>query len=484
MFVSGLFFVFLGITVSLYFCVRITWRAGVLLLASWLFCGFLDWRALAVLVLISVSAYFSGLHLEPSEQKAGRRKALLAVMCGLYVLLLCGYKYIPYGLGRLGLTESVPESVLVHLVMPIGLSFYLFQAIGYLVDIYKGKSRAERSFVSLSLYFAFFPKLVSGPIEREGDFLPQLKELETVRFLDRGRLSLAATYLLWGYFMKMVVADRLALTVAKLFEAPGQYDSLWLLLGMLFYTMQIYCDFAGYSCIAIGCGAIFGIRLTNNFAMPYCAKSITEFWRRWHISLSSWLRDYVYIPLGGNRKGRFRKCLNTMAVFLICGMWHGAGLNFVAWGLLHGVYSVADTLFGRKKSTGQEEKKVASAARHVLTFLAVSFAWIFFRASGLKSALVYVWEMLTSGMARGSFAEGMSLLELGEVELGVIVIGILVVWIADIICSRKKEQLPELVQHKQNAVRYLVFYLLLLVIFVFGMYGPGYQAEDFIYMQF
>lgn len=284
------FLLFLGIVVSLYFCVRITWRAGVLWLASWFFCGVLDWRSLAVLILISISAYFSGIGMEKikeadrknvADKKKGR--IILVTAISFYILLLCGYKYIPYGISRMGISDSV----LTQLVMPIGLSFYLFQAIGYLTDIYNGRSRAEKNFIYLSLYFAFFVKLVSGPIEREQEFLPQLKELEKVRFRDRGRLSLAFTYLLWGYFMKMVVADRLAFTVNQLFEAPGQYDSLWLFLGMLLYAMQIYCDFAGYSYIAVGCAKIFGIHLTHNFTMPYCAKSITEFWRKWHISLAT-----------------------------------------------------------------------------------------------------------------------------------------------------------------------------------------------------
>lgn len=484
MFVSGFFFLFLGMVVSLYFCARITWRAGILLLASWFFCGFLDWKSLLVLVLTSLSVYLLGILLdrikEEEERKAsGNRRGsiILGVAISFLVLLLCGYKYIPYGADRMGMQDSV----LTQLVMPIGLSFYLFQSIGYLTDIYRGKSRAEKNFLYLSLYFAFFPKLVSGPIEREQDFLPQLKELERVRFLDRGRLSLAFTYLLWGYFMKMVVADRLALTVNKLFEAPGQYNSLWLFAGMLFYTMQIYCDFAGYSYIAVGCAKIFGIQLTNNFTMPYLSKSITEFWRKWHISLSSWLRDYLYIPLGGNRKGKIRKCFHTMVVFLICGMWHGAGLNFVAWGLLHGIYSVADVLFDRRE---KEEGRVLSVFRYVGTFLAAAFAWIFFRASGFKTALIYIKEMFTAGIRVGGFRAGMELLGLGWVELLIMLLGILAVWVADIVCYRRKEQLPELIQHKKNGIRYFVFYLLLLVIFVFGMYGPGYHAEEFIYMQF
>ena len=282
--------------------------------------------------------------------------------------------------------------------------------------------------------------------------------------------------MLWGYFMKMVVADRLAATVNQIFGDPNEFDSLWLVLGALFYTMQIYCDFAGYSYIAIGCGKVFGINLTHNFESPYCAGTISGFWRRWHISLSTWLRDYLYIPLGGNRKGTFRKCVNTMLVFLVCGMWHGAGLNFVVWGLLHGLYSVTEVLWrktGRKMRGGR-----------ILTFCAVAFAWIFFRAENLKAASDYVSGMFTTGIKPDMWYPAMQALGLNTVEAVVIVFGIAVVWAIDRLCNKRQMHLPVLIQYKENAARYFVFYLLIIAIFIFGVYGPGYHAEQFIYMQF
>lgn len=474
MFVSIYFLIFLGMVVACYFCVHSKWRAGVLLAASYLFCGFISLRALFVLLIISAVTYLAGREIEKagSRDKRGMGKVLLILTIGSYLLLMGAYKYISYGFLRLGILERMPESLLAQLVMPVGLSFYLFQAIGYLTDIYRKKHKAEKNFIYLGLYLAFFAKFVSGPIEREEDFIPQLKGLEKVRFFHRGRLSTAFTYMLWGYFMKMVVADRLAVTADKIFEAPEKFDSFWLLLGALFYTIQIYCDFAGYSYIAIGCARIFGINLTQNFNMPYCAKSITDFWRRWHISLSFWLRDYLYIPLGGNRKGVFRKGINTMIVFIACGMWHGSGLNFIAWGMLHGLYSVADYLWGKKKGS------------RLITFLEVAVAWIFFRATGLRSALTYVWKMLTSGFHPEQFVSVMEQMKLSGVEMGISLFGIMIIGAADQICYKKNKHLPDLIQCGENAVRYVIFYLLLIIIFVFGMYGPGYHAEDFIYMQF
>lgn len=477
-FVSMFFLGFLGIVVTSFFVLPVKWRPYVLLFASYVFCGFLDLRALAVLILVSFCTWRTGVRIERYGTKgldrAGKRSMVWVIF--LYVFLLCVYKYMPGLLEITGLEQQMPKGFVSSFAMPVGLSFYLFQAIGYLVDIYKKKEKAEKSFLCLSCYFAFFPKLVSGPIERERGFLDQFKKIGRVKFWDRGRLSTAFTYMLWGYFMKMVVADRLAATVNQIFADPNEFDSLWLVLGALFYTMQIYCDFAGYSYIAIGCGKVFGINLTHNFESPYCAGTISGFWRRWHISLSTWLRDYLYIPLGGNRKGNFRKCVNTMLVFLVCGMWHGAGLNFVVWGLLHGLYSVTEVLWrktGRKMRGGR-----------ILTFCAVAFAWIFFRAENLKAASDYVAGMFTTGIKPGMWYPAIQALGLNTVEAVVIVFGIAVVWAIDRLCNKRQMHLPVLIQYKENAARYFVFYLLIIAILIFGVYGPGYHAEQFIYMQF
>ena len=471
-FVSVLFLLFLLVVTIVFFVLPKSWRPTVLLLASYAFCGWIELRALLILVLISSIAWLMGLLIERALQKQQTKKAKgytigTVVLC---IAILCIFKYSSY------LGDRVPEDLLNNLIIPVGLSFYVFQAISYLVDIYRQKNSAEKNFIYCSLYFAFFAKLVSGPIEKADGLLPQLKKLRTVKFWDRGRLSAALTYMLWGYFMKMVVADRLAVTVGTLFVNPADYDSVWLLLGAFFYTIQIYCDFAGYSYIAIGVARIFGLQLIHNFEAPYSAKSITDFWRRWHISLSNWLRDYIYIPLGGNRKGLMRKCLNSLIVFVICGIWHGVGLNFVVWGLLHGCYIVYETV--------AKAKKWKFYGGRILTFMAVAFAWIFFRASDLSSALLYIKQMFTAGFHFDSFLLSAQNLQFNLIELTVVIVGIVLIAVMDEICNHKKMHLPVLIQEKQNAVRYLVFYLLLIAIFVFGMYGPGYHTEQFIYMQF
>lgn len=478
MFGSMLFPIFLGSTVLLFFLLPRKWRPAVLLFSSFIFCAYISISALAVLLVTSTSVWIVGCWME-SLQECGQKqkKKLISIFAvSICIFSLAVFKYAGTMAGWLGLMKNVTEEGLLQLVMPVGLSFYLFQAIGYLTDIARGKIHAERNFIYLGCYFAFFPKLVSGPIERPGEFLPQIKKLGQVKLWDRGRLSTAFTYMLWGYFMKMVVADRLAIPVKVLFEQYREFDSFFLILGTFFYTVQIYCDFAGYSYIAIGCARIFGIELTQNFKAPYQAENITEFWHRWHVSLSSWLRDYLYIPLGGSRKGLGRKYINSMIVFIVCGIWHGAGLHFVAWGILHGLYSIADSIIQRKR------QKIPMGK--FITFTEVAFAWIFFKAESLRQALKYVYCMVTSGFHPEQMKDALETLGLNRPEIVIISIGIVFVWLIDELCDWKKMHFPFLVQQRENVIRYMIFYLLLITIFVFGIYGPGYQTEQFIYMQF
>ena len=480
MFISLFFILFLAVLWLLFILVDAKYRKILLCVFSLGFCAYISVTALVALLLSTVVTFFGAKAIEKNLENKVRAKTITVVTVTIFAFVLIVVKNIPYIIKVSGFDTLSQNNVLTSIVLPVGFSFYAFQAIGYLYDVYKGKESAENSFVDFALYMGFFAKLVSGPIERKGRFASQLKDLADITVIDEKRISLVLTYMVWGYFLKLVVADRLALVVNQMHAAPEYFDMIWLIGGAIFYSFQVYTDFAGYTCIAIGCAMLFGIELTQNFKSPYCSKNITEFWRRWHISLSSWLRDYVYIPLGGNRKGTLKKYLNTLIVFILCGIWHGNGLSFLVWGILHGLFSIFDGVVGKKLNT---EGIVRSFIARTATFIAVTFAWIFFRADSLTLALRYIKLMLTNGInLRGpiSFITGNGVVML-QVYLSIAMIA--VVQIIDRICYKKKTELPHLIQ-ENRMFKYFFIYVCLMAMFVIGVYGGAFKTETFIYMQF
>jgi len=479
-FSSVAFIVFLALLWLIYMITPKCWRKAVLLVCSYGFCGFLSMKALIALFISTVVAYAGAIIVEKNADNNKKSKAAAIITAVLFAIVLVVIKNIPYVIKMAGISGISENSPLRTFVLPVGFSFYAFSAIGYIYDVYQKKEKAQKDFVAFALFMGFFAKLVSGPIERSAKFEKQIEKLSTLAVWNTERISLAVTYMLWGYFLKLVVADRLALIVNELHGAPVMYDSLWLAGGAVFYSFQIYADFAGYTAIAIGCALLFGIELTENFNSPYLSKNITEFWRRWHISLSTWLRDYVYIPLGGNRKGVARKLINTLVVFILCGIWHGNGLSFLVWGLLHGLFSIFDSTAGKKINiTGA----VATAISRIITFVAVTFAWIFFRAESLSLAIDYIGKMLTNGIniqgSRLAF-EGTGV-ELIQILLSIALI--ICVIIFDEISMKSKKSFPVFLQ-QHRIVKYIFFYVCIMAIFVFGIYGGEFKAENFIYMQF
>jgi D-alanyl-lipoteichoic acid acyltransferase DltB (MBOAT superfamily) len=284
-------------------------------------------------------------------------------------------------LNDVGIETSQPE---FSLMIPIGISFFTFQALGYLFDVYKGKIAAEHNFLDYMLFVSFFPQIVSGPISKASELLPQIKK---VRSIDPQIISSGLKALLWGYFLKAVIADRLAIFVNTVDLYTIYVSGAGHLAASLAYTIQIYADFAGYSMMAVGVGRIFGFQLINNFHRPYFSESITEFWRRWHISLSRWLRDYVYIPLGGNRRGKLRTHVNILITFLISGLWHGANWTFIVWGGIHGVAQSIEKFFNLNKHVEQLWLRIPKI---LLTFAIVNFAWIFFRMPTISDAWLVI----------------------------------------------------------------------------------------------
>lgn len=471
--IAYLLFVFV-----LFYLVRHDGRIVLLGLASLIYIFFLDpTSGIAVLVTATLLYIFGRLiyrQLCDGKNAVAKTFTVLAIMLFSFVLL--GLKYS----SKIGsLFQIGDENVLHRLVIPLGFSYYIFQSVSYLVDIYKGQLTAETNPFKLLLFLCYFPKFVSGPIERMEAFRLQMTNIENTQVFRRNVLVRSAIYMAYGSFLKLVVADRLGIYVDKVFADYTLASGIDLIIGSLGYTMQIYCDFAGYTAIAMGASFLFGIELSENFRSPYCSSNITEFWRRWHISLSSWLKDYIYIPLGGNEKGQLRRLINVVIVFLICGIWHGNGWAFLIWGLLHGIYSVIDSLL---KERGLSRLRSGIAGR-IITFCLVSFAWIFFRAGEISVAIGYI-----LGIFRPPFC-GITILpfldpQRGIFELTISVVAILVVIAFDIISYRKSKSLPEVIIDRGDAGKIAFIFVFLFLTLIFGIYGPEFGSARYIYMNF
>ena len=372
---------FFAILLAVYYIVPWKFRWILLLGASVVFYASADWKMLGLFASSIGISFFAGKKIEAVQEEKEKKKWMIGCIALLIVVLMF-FKYFGFFseamnrmLGSIGLGS---ESFVWKLVMPLGISYYTFKMTSYLVDVYKGKIDTEKHFGFYALYISFFPQILCGPIERAEHFLPQL------RYGCKYEEKLAAEGLeriIIGLFKKLAIADRLALYVATVFEAPLNYPGLASIMAVFFYSIQIYCDFSGYSDLAIGMAQMLGIRTRENFAYPYFSRSIKEFWTRWHISLSSWLRDYIYITLGGNRKGKVRKQLNTLATFFVSGLWHGSTINFVLWGAIHGVWNMIS------KPKKEDEPLWKQSLQTLVTFCGVTFAWLFFRAEKLSTAV-------------------------------------------------------------------------------------------------
>lgn len=386
---------FLLVVVVAYWQLTPRKRKYLLLPASYLFYASWDWRFLGLIVISTATDYFVGRHIEASDSVQSKRSALqLSLVVNLGMLWI--FKYFGFFIdSAISLLEDIGLQVnpmSLHIILPVGISFYTFQTLSYTIDVYRGKTHAVDDPVLFATFVAFFPQLVAGPIERASDLIPQLRG-ETGRFTSEralGGLGLIAT----GLFKKVAIADLAAQAANTVFDEPARLGAVSLVLGLLAFALQIYGDFSGYTDIARGSARLMGIDLSLNFKQPYLSRSITEFWRRWHITLSSWLRDYLYIPLGGNRRGPRRTYLNLMITMLLGGLWHGAAWTFVVWGGLHGAFLAVERMLGR---TVPAEKPLnfGDVPRVVLTFGLVCLSWAFFRADSLAEAWTIVSRIIT-----------------------------------------------------------------------------------------
>ena len=454
------------------------YRKCILLLGSVVFIcfegGLLGIGAVTAITLLTWAA---GRFLLTGEKKKSTAFTVIAAL----VLILFGWKFISFLAPR---AELYGFAGSMKIPVPIGLSFYTFQAISYIADIYMGRIEPVKDLLDYALYMMFFPKWMSGPIERAGTFIEQLRFQGNIRAYSFHRITHAAAYIVWGMVLKLLIADKVAIAVDTAFDDITVLGPLTLFAVSILYTLQIYCDFAGYTDIAIGISKLFGIDLTKNFKTPYMAENIKDFWRRWHISLSSFLRDYVYIPLGGNRKGAFRKHLNTVVVFAVCGIWHGVGLSFVVWGLLHGAFSVITDLLSKTRL----KVLTKGTAGRIITFLLVNFAWIFFRAASLSQALSFVKLMVPSfngnAVLAGLIAEG-GALGLGAMDWWIVAISVVVLIVMDRIAYKRDANTPMVLIHGlSDNRRAVVLALVLSIVLIFGEYGSGAQVREFVYMNF
>lgn len=471
-FVSVAFFVFLPIVFAVYWLLgrHLRWQNLCLLVASYVFYGWWDWRFLILILITSLSSFASGLWLERTQH----RQTVVASNIILNLGILGTFKYYDFFVENLqhlflqvGYSLDVPT---LRLILPVGISFYTFQSLSYTIDVYRGKLHATKDVVAFFAYIAFFPQLVAGPIERATHLLPQMLGARTFRY-DEAVDGLRR--MLWGFFKKMVVADNCAVAVNLIWENHAEADALTLIAGMLLFTFQIYGDFSGYSDIAIGVSKLFGIKLMENFRLPYFSRSIGEFWRRWHISLMTWFRDYLYIPLGGSRKGSVRTMLNVFVVFLLSGLWHGANWTYVAWGGYNACLLTIGRWLGANHQSPQSDIPTwRSIPRVIFTFLLVAIGWIVFRSATLAEACDYLTRLFTT---LPSFS--LSGLQHGKVALLYCAMMLVVEWVQrDRLCPL---QLEGLAIGRYQVVRWAIYYLVLILVF----FGRG-EEQTFIYFQF
>ncbi|MBD5492343.1 MAG: MBOAT family protein [Lachnospiraceae bacterium] len=490
---------FLPIVVLVYYCLPKKVRYIWLLITSYYF--YMQWNPLYVTLLFSCTflTYLCGRVLENVEK---RKAKICFVICILLNLGILGFfKYFQFGLSllnRLLACVHISEISWNHdILLPVGISFYTLQALGYLIDVYRGDIYAEKNFLRYALFVSFFPQLVAGPIERSKNLLVQL---HTPKSFSYENIRKGAMLVLYGLFLKMVIADRAAIIVDTVYQDSATYPGFYIVVATILFSIQIYCDFYGYSTIARGSALLMGIQLMDNFNAPYYARSVKEFWRRWHISLSGWFRDYLYIPLGGNRKGKTRKRGNLLIVFAVSGLWHGASLAFVFWGVLNGIYQViedvAEEIKEQTKNWRQKWRKMIGEAQEdteqrfsrklfqtIVTFLLVSFAWLFFRAGELDAAVhilanmfrVNNWTVLFDG----------SLYELGVASnyMNILLGAIALLFVVDYHKYHGKDVADAFL--KQGwCFRVIGIMGLLFAILLYGCYGEVYDIQQFIYFQF
>lgn len=489
-FTSFEFLIFFPAVTLLFYIMPGKFRQLWLLAASYWF--YMGWNAkYALLILAStVITYVCAILIE----KVSAKKLMLLLCIASNLAILAFFKYFYFLHDVLSDVFSVFGARLASpdfdIILPVGISFYTFQALGYTIDVYRGTVKAEKNFMRYALFVSFFPQLVAGPIERSRNLLGQIEKISRGKSWNFDKATRGLLMMLWGFFMKMVIADRAAVLVNYVFDKYYLLSGAALMLAMLLFAIQIYCDFASYSIIAMGAAKILGIELMVNFEAPFFSRSVSDLWRRWHVSLSSWFRDYLYIPLGGSRCSRPRKYFNIMAVFFASGLWHGASWHFVAWGVIQGAYIIIGDILNPIKARFNEIFNVRVKTfgyqffQGLCTFFLFALSFVFFRADSVSGAVYYIAHMFDTFGFWTLSEELIYNLGLDKKEIGVLLIGILILALVDAYYVKKKELFDSLVKSQCLAVQYVLTASLLVMVIVFGVYGEGYDASQFIYFQF
>ncbi|MBS1533001.1 MAG: MBOAT family protein [Bacteroidetes bacterium] len=481
------FAAFFIVVTSLYFAIPHKFRWLLLLISSCYFYMTFVPVYILILAFTIVVDYWAGIFIEGSE--GGRRKAFLVLSIVANVGVLAIFKYYNFLNDNLSLVlkgigyRSLPPHL--YILLPIGLSFHTFQAMSYTIEVYRGKQKPERHFGIYALYVMFYPQLVAGPIERPQNLLHQFYEKHQ---FDYSRVTDGLRLMAWGLFKKIVIADRLAVVVDNVYNDPNRHHGLSFIIATLFFSFQIYCDFSGYSDMAIGMARVMGFKLMKNFDQPYHSRSVGEFWTRWHISLSAWFKDYLYIPLGGNRVSIPRWYFNIFVVFLVSGLWHGANWTFILWGGLHACYLLIASATKKVRNKAAKASGLCNypslnnALQVMFTFAAVSFAWIFFRAPTIHIAFHIVKSMFAD-TPQDIYAlthHLQSKLNLGLIgqELTIAILSILLLEAVHLIAG--KRSINQLIKSQPALVRWLIYYGFLFVLVVFS--EP--ISKQFIYFQF
>ncbi len=484
LFNSLAFAIFLPIVFFLYWALPNKYRPFWILITSYYF--YMSWNVKYVVLILftTVVSYGCAICMQRWEKK---KTVLLCSTLIASLGVLFFFKYFNFfslsAASLLGRFAISVHPVTLSLMLPVGISFYTFQTLSYVIDVYRGDVEPEKNFLTYAAFISFFPQLVAGPIERTSNLLPQIKGEH--RF-DREKATYGLLLMAWGFFKKLVVADNLAVYADQIFDDVHYYGGFSMLLAALFFTFQIYCDFSGYSDIAIGCAKLFDINLMTNFKSPYFAISIKDFWSRWHISLSTWFRDYVYIPLGGNRVSKMRNACNLLVTFLVSGLWHGAAWHFVVWGGLHGVLQVAENCLPfMRKLTARAKENLQSVRGTVVwlcrsvTFVIAMLAWVFFRAGSVSDAcyvLLHMWDGILSPetyFARGMYDFGMKTADV----ISLLVPLALLLWFdykalyEDPILKLRRCKRP---------VRWVVYYGFVFLVLMLA----SFNAQEFVYFQF